>query len=534
MDHAGIPIDLGSLVREKAARHGERPFIRFERRVLTYRQLDTLSSEIAQRLAGQAVSAGTHVAMIMDNSPTMVLVYVALAKLGAVAVPLNTAAKGEMLSYFLVQADASFVIVDECHVSRLADALHERSKLRGVFVNADQVDPEWPLSIPIARLSALPLPECDPDLTDADVTSPYMIMFTSGTTGRSKGVVVSQASMLIQAEGIAQAGGFGPDDVLYTCLPLFHANAWWCCVVPGLLAESEILLSRRFSTSRFWDEVREGGVTQFNLLGAMATFLWQLPESIDDRNHKIRSATVVPIPQDFYHGFERRYGIELRSLYGLTDGGISAIKRKGDPVDKWRAAGRPCDYVEIRIADDEDFPLPPGEVGEILLRNRRPWALAQGYHAMPEASVEAWRNLWLHTGDRGFLDADGYLYFVDRKKDSIRRRGENISAMEVEHIVSTLAGIGGVAAFGVAASEGEEEVMIAVVLAPGARLGPEEIIAHCAANMPYFMVPRFIEFLDELPRNTSEKVEKYKLRAAAENRLEMIWDRERAGIDLAR
>ncbi len=526
---------LAGIVAEKAAKHGDRAFLRFEGQSLSYRALDDRACALAGALQRQGVGPQSHVALLMDNSPWVVLLYVALARLGAIAVPLNTAAKGEMLRYFLTQADVEYVVAEAAYLERLAAAIGGHDSLRAVFLAPDGVEapPVWRSRPPLLELAALP-PATEPLPEANDATAPCVIMFTSGTTGRSKGVVISQHSILCQARAIADAGEYRPDDVLYTCLPLFHANAWWCTVIPALLSDAEVLLSRRFSASRFWQEVREGGVTQFNLLGAMASFLWKLPESPDDRNHKVRMATVVPVPTGDYEAFERRYGLELRSLYGLTDGGISAIKRRGDPPEKRRAAGRPCDYVEIRIADDDDFALPSGSVGEILLRGREPWALAQGYYGMPEATAATWRNLWLHTGDRGYLDDDGYLYFVDRKKDAIRRRGENISAAEVEHIVAALDPVQEVAAFGVASADGEEEIMIAVVRKAGSSLSAEDLVAHCQGNMPYFMVPRFVEFVAALPRNMSEKVEKYRLRAAAEERLEQIWDRERAGIVLVR
>ncbi len=534
MGQAPPDYSLGALAAAKAAEQGERVFLRFEREAITFAELDARSSRLARQLQAEGVGTQSHVAMLMDNSPWVVLVYVALAKLGAVAVPLNTAAKGEMLRYFLTQAEVRFAVADASLAGRLSEVVPRLVALEGVFLvpDAEEGPPDAASSLPLKRLAELP--RCEGDLpASVPATSPAMIVFTSGTTGRSKGVVVSHHSLLCQARAIAEAGEYDPDDVLYTCLPLFHANAWWCTVIPALLTDAEVLLSRRFSASRFWSEVREGGATQFNLLGAMASFLWKLPESAEDRNHRVRMAIVVPVPAN-HAAFEARYGIEIRSLYGLTDGAISAIKRRGDPPGKWRSAGRACEYVEIRIADDDDFELPAGQVGEILLRGRVAWALAQGYYAMPAETAAAWRNLWLHTGDRGYLDEEGYLYFVDRKKDAIRRRGENISAVEVEEIVAALAAIQEVAAFGVTSGDGEEEVMIAAVRTRCTAITAEEIIAHCQANMPYFMVPRFVEFLEALPRNMSEKVEKYRLRASAEARLDEIWDRERAGIVLIR
>lgn len=534
MRHALTDRTIAHVLADAARRNGERPFLLFEDRVLTYAEVHRLSGRLAGALATLGVGHGTHVAVVMENRPEMVLTYLALGLLRAVAVPVNTAAKGDTLAYFLGQSDTELVVADADAAGRIATVADRLPRLRaGVVVDGDP-PPGWPERLLLHRYGELPDGAAPPPATAPRPSDLYMIMYTSGTTGRSKGVMIPQASVLTQAMAVAEAGGYGPDDVLYTCLPLFHANAWWCSCLPALLSDAAVAVSRRFSVSRFWDEVRQHGATQFNLLGAMATFLWKRPPGPGDRDHSVRQALVVPVPAEFHAGFEERFGIRLKSLYGLTDACITATKRDGDPASKWASAGRACDHVEIAVVDEDDRPLPPGTVGELLIRGREPWVMAQGYYNMPEATVAAWRNLWLHSGDRAFIDADGYLHFVDRKKDAIRRRGENISSFEVEQILLGHPDVLEVAAYGVDSEHGEEEVMVSVVRRPGATVGEEELIRHCDRNMPYFMVPRFVEFVGELPKNLSAKVEKYKLKAGAGERLALVWDRERAGIALRR
>jgi crotonobetaine/carnitine-CoA ligase len=522
------------VLRDKAATNGDQTFLLFEGRAYSYRDTDRLSNQLANSLAALGVKYGSHVAMFMENKPEVVLTYFALGKLGAVAVPINTAAKGAMLSYFLTQSDSEVLVFDAPAADRVGAAAAAAPRLRSTIVVDGLAPAAWPAHLPVHDFTALlagdtRAPDANPVCSD-----PFMIMYTSGTTGRSKGVVVPQASVLSQAMAIAEAGEYGAEDVLYTCLPLYHANAWWCSCLPALFADAAVAISRRFSVGQFWSEIRQCGATQFNLLGSMAAFLWNRAPDASDRNHRVRHAIVVPVPTQFYHSFEARFGLKLKSLYGLTDGCITAIKREDDPPSTWKSAGRPCDYVDVAIVDDDDIEVPRGMVGEIVIRPRVPWVMGQGYYGMPEATAAAWRNLWLHTGDRASMDDESYLYFVDRKKDAIRRRGENISSFEVEQVAQACGGVLEVAAFGVKSEHGEEEVMISVVRRPGVHISEEALIAHCNDNMPYFMVPRFVEFVSELPRNASEKVEKYKLRASAEGRLADIWDRERAGIALRR
>jgi crotonobetaine/carnitine-CoA ligase len=530
------PVDriIGHIVADKAARNGDKTFLLFEGRSYSYADMHRLSNQLANALSSLGVGRDTHVALLMENSPAIILAYFALGKLGAVSVPINAAAKGQMLAYFLDQSDADCVIFDASFGERVLPIADGGGLRFGVVVDGAP-PPDWPATVPLHRfgdlLAAGDLAAPEVQVAGSDL---MMIMYTSGTTGPSKGVMVSHISVLSQAMQIAEAGEYGSNDVLYTCMPLFHANAWWCSCLPAFVSDAALALSRRFSASQFWSEIRAVGATQFNLLGAMASFLWNREPEAGDRDHRVRQALVVPPPIEFYHGFEKRFGLKLKSLYGLTDACITAIKRPNDPDTKWKSAGRACDYAEIKIVDDEDFEVPPNTSGELVIRGRDAWVVAQGYYRMPEATVATWRNLWVHTGDRAMIDEEGYLYFVDRKKDTIRRRGENISSFEVEQIVLRHQAVAAVAAFAVRSEHGEDEVMVSVVTRPEATLSESSLIEHCDRNMPYFMVPRFVEFVDALPVNMSAKVEKYKLRAAAEARLAEIWDRERAGIIVRR
>jgi crotonobetaine/carnitine-CoA ligase len=358
-------------------------------------------------------------------------------------------------------------------------------------------------------------------------------MFTSGTTGPSKGVLISNAQSFRFSIGRVEYLGLREDDVVYTCLPLFHGNALNAASVCAFVADATLVLARRFSARAFWSEVRAHGVTQFNLLSSMTNILWGMPPDPQDRDHRVRQCTMVPVPL-FAAEFAQRFGVEIVSSYSLTDFGQGTFLQPGAPPSKARSAGQPRPGVDLAILDDAGQPLPAGESGEICLRSEDPTLTGRIYFAMPEETRKAQADGWFHTGDRGYLDADGYLYFVDRKKDAIRRRGENISSWEVEQVIARHPDVADVAVYAVASEHSEDEVAASIVCREGRVIDPVELIRFCERNMAYFMVPRFIEFRADLPRTLTEKVQKPLLRQAAESGQATLWDRDKAGVTLAR
>jgi crotonobetaine/carnitine-CoA ligase len=529
---------LGHIVADKAKLHGDRVFIRYGERTVTYYDLDLQSNRIANSLASLGVGRSTHVAFMLENSPEIILLYIALGKLGAVSVPVNTAAKGELLAYYLNQSDSEMVIVDASLAERLVPIAGRLSKLRRVVAVAvtagEKTVPQAGLELPQSDFGELlQAPDTAPDV-EVLFHDLHSLIYTSGTTGPSKGNLSTHAHALTCGFQLAEAYGYQPDDVLYVCLPIFHGNAWLCSVLPALVADASIAVSRRFSASGFWDDIRRYGATQFNALGAMTNFIWGLPPTAADLDHKVRQVMVVPTPKQYFHDFEKRFGVKFTSVYALTDCGMVTVRGPADPQEKWSSAGKACPDVEIRIVDEDDFELPRGETGEVVVRTSMPWIHAQGYYNMPEATAASRRNLWFHTGDRASMDKDGYVYFVDRKKDAIRRRGENISSFEVEQIILMHPAVLDVAAFPVTSEHSEDEVMVSLVIREGGTVTEAELVEHCRVNMAYFMVPRYVEIVPALPKTMTEKVEKYKLKQDAEARLAGIWDREKAGIVIKR
>jgi crotonobetaine/carnitine-CoA ligase len=529
------------LLAAKAASNGDKTFILYDDRRISYAELDLITNRVANGFARLGVKRGDHVAFLLNNSPEVLLVYFGLFKLGAVVVPLNVAARGELLVYFLAQSDATMLVADAGLVERYSNVQERLPRIRHLVILGDASQEAGAFAaaasgvkIPVSDYRELERAPSEPPGVEVRFCDLGYLSYTSGTTGPSKGSMATHAHAITQGIDQREAFGYRPDDILYTCLPLSHGNAFLCCCMPALAADASIAIGRRFSASNFWADIRRYRATQFNLLGAMANILWSQPQRPEDVDNSVRQCMAVPVPTSFYEGFERRFGLTMTSLYGLTDFGLITYKRTDAPPAKRFTGGRVRPEVEVRIVDDDDMPVAPGEVGEIVLRARDPWFSPLGYYNMQDATLEAWRNLWFHTGDRGTLDGDGWLTFVDRKKDAIRRRGQNISSFEVEQMILRHEAVVDVAAFPVSSEMSEDEVMVCVVVKPGSTLDEPTLIEHCQSNMSYYMVPRYVAFRPDLPRNASEKVMKYQLRSEAEAQLATLWDREKAGIKLRR
>jgi crotonobetaine/carnitine-CoA ligase len=526
---------IGHLLADKARRVGDRTWLIFGEQRYSYAQAHDLSNRYANGFRELGVRKGDHVAVMLPNCPEFIWTIWGLAKLGAVTVPLNTAARGDLLRYFITQSDSSCVVVSAEWADRVAEALGAEHQVRAFLTlggAGTRLTDCGATCVDLAAFAGASGEE--PDRTAVLASDPQYIMYTSGTTGPSKGVISPHSQAHGVGRSLAQNFGYRPDDVVYTCLPLFHGNALWYSAYAALWADCALAVSPRFSASGFWDEIRATGATQFNALGAMTNIILKTPASPRDREHRVRQAMIVPLSPETYRAVSTRFGVQVTSLYAMTETFAVTMFTPDDPESKGASAGRPRGLAELQIVSDEDDPLPPGEVGEICVRPCEPGIIMSGYYKMPEATVRDTRNLWLHTGDRGRLDRDGYLYFVDRKKEAIRRRGENISAYEVEMLIAKHPSVLECAAVPVASELSEDEVMIYVVCRSGCEVSEEELVRFANQNMAHFMVPRFVHFIEALPKTASEKIEKYKLKTwAEENRLK-LWDREAAGLKLER
>lgn len=527
-------LTFACVLADKANRLEDKVFLTYlpDGRAYTYRDIDRITNCLANGLLDIGVGHGDHVAVLMENSPEILLMYFALAKIGAVSVLLNTAARGEQLKYFINHSDAVALVCDSALLTRWNEVRDDARAIKNVVVVGDAPDTAG-VGYHFHEYALLEGgSERAPDVTVAmsDLAS---ILYTSGTTGPSKGVMMLQAQSLLWPISNVEVFGYTPSDVYYVCLPLFHVNALHGSALVAFMADGAVALAPRFSASRFWEHIRHSGATGTNLLGSMTNFLWSAPPTPADRDHSMKLIRMVPTPT-FTREFENRFGVRIVGGYGLSDYGVPVSLTVDTPTAKLGSAGRVRRGWELRIVDDLDFDVPPGEVGEIIVRCNLPWEMTAGYYKMPDQTLAAMRNNWFHTGDRGRLDEAGYLWFEDRIKDSIRRRGENISSWEVEQVLLKHPAIMDAAAYPVRSDLSEDEVAVAVVLRPDMTVTEEGLLEHCLHNMAHFMVPRFIQFLPDLPRTPTQKVEKAKLRIETEAKINAIWDREKSSFVVKR
>ena len=474
---------LPAMLERQALQRGERLLVRAGDEERTVAQMRDSAARRAGALSAAGIDVGDRVLVMSENRLEVLEVWLGCAWLGAVLVPVNPALKGAQLQHVLSDAEPKLV-VRERDIEALAPG-----------------EPVPPY--------------------EAQPGDPTAIVYTSGTTGPSKGVVCPQEQWYWWAVLTGEVLGIGEHDVLYTCLPLFHTNALntFC---QALLWGATYALGPRFSASRFWARCADAQATVTYLLGPMVSILLRQPPSPDDRAHRVRIALAPATGAELHEPFHACFGVELIDAWGSTETNIvlsntTANNRPG-------TLGRVLEPFEARVVDHAEQDVPDGTPGELVVRSRAPYAFATGYFGQDEATAEAWRGGWFHTGDRVVRDPDGSFRFVDRIKDVIRRRGENISAFEVEQALQSHPDVAAAAVIPVPSELGEDEVMACVVVRAGAELGPQDIVAFCDERLASFAVPRYVELVDELPLTASGKVEKYKLRergltAAA-------WDRQ--------
>ena len=523
---------IGPWIRQKAERNGDRQAIEVEGRAKSYTEVHLDSDRVLNGLRSLGLGAGDHVSLMMANSLENVDTWFAMCKGGFVEVPINTANKGYLLRYIIDQSDSAAIVIDEEFAPRLAPIAHELPQLRHVVVNRSstgEIDLGLGPGIAVHDLADLRI-DGTADYPTLDPSDTSVILYTSGTTGPSKGVVLSHEANLNLARHCVWLMDYTADDVLYTVFPLFHINAKYTSVMAAMEADARLVMDQRFSASTFWDTVRSKGITEFNYQGALLLMLFKQPERPDDADNPVRIAFGAPCPVDIWRPFEERFGLDLVEVYGMTEIAIATENRRGET--KVGTAGRESANFWVRIVDERDQVCPPGVPGEIVVRPKRPNVLFKGYHRQEEYTQEAFRNLWYHTGDRGSMDDDGYVTFIDRMKDCIRRRGENVSSFEVEAVVNTHPSVLESAAYGVDSELSEEEVMVAVVIRADTSLTPEELLDHCQPRMAHFAVPRYVRFVDALPKTPSQRIQKYKLRE--EGITSDTWDRVVAGYEVTR
>jgi carnitine-CoA ligase len=528
---------ISSVLSRQAAERPNAPALQWQtEEPFSYKGLCEHCLRLAGGLRGLGVQPSNRVLIMLPNSMEIVLAWLSINLLGAVEVPINIHYKDSWLVHEVNDCEAHLAIVHEQYLERFIQVVDQLEHLTDfVVVGGDEgtahqeMDKKWSMHAwgELENAGAIDKP------VETHYYDTAAIMYTSGTTGPSKGVVVPYGVGGVFAQGVVDTAELTSDDVNYVVHPLFHANAQFMQILPALLVGARISLWPGFSASRWLDQVRATGATITNTLGVMCNFIHSQPVREDDADNPLRAIMTLPAPSDIAEDFERRFGVKCLEGYGMTEIGVVTYRRLEEPL-RLGSAGRALEWFDVRVVDPEtDEPLPPGEVGEIVVRPKATGIMMKEYNNVPAKTVEAWRNLWFHTGDAGEMDEEGYLYFRDRVKDVIRRRGENISSFSIESVANTHPAVDESAAIAVPAEHGvgaEDEVKLCVVLKHGEDLDPAELHAYCAQRMPYFAVPRYIEYVAEIPKTANEKVRKNVLRE--QGITANTWDREAAGIQV--
>ncbi|HVW35512.1 MAG TPA: AMP-binding protein [Acidimicrobiia bacterium] len=519
---------VGAL-RRRVAAGPDAPFVRCGGDWITLGRLDERSDRVATGLADLGVQAGERVAVLLPNREEIIDLFFATTKLGAVLVPLNAFLKGEFLRYQLADCDASVLVTDGPGLESAGlllglTGIKRLILLDGVTGDGSVEEAAW---ADIAAGSDRTVPAAEPAVTDL-----VALIYTSGTTGLPKGCMLSHGYYVAGPQTLLECGWVEPGDRIFTTWPLFHSSGQVVALMTALVADGSVVFEPQFSATTFLARAVEEQATVLAGVGFMGLALLAQPASAADRGHGIKRSFWIPMAPAAQIAFEERFGIPvLAEAFGQTECfPISMAPASGERAR--HTLGPPTSNYEIALLGDDDTEVPPGVAGEICIRPRTPGVMYSGYWNKPDETVAAWRNLWHHTGDMARRDEAGRLVFVDRKKDALRRRGENVSSLELEAAILAHPGVAAVAVCAVASPVGEDDIKACIVPAAGADLDPAGLFDYFKAHLPYFAVPRYVQLRDALPTNALGRVMKHVLRS--EGAPEGTWDLESLGLTVAR
>ncbi|MBK6279704.1 MAG: ATP-dependent acyl-CoA ligase [Gammaproteobacteria bacterium] len=523
---------LSQIIEDKARRNPNHVVFQFRDDPITLGELDERINRAANGFLALGVKKGDKVAIMLPNCPEFLYAWFGLNKIGAVEVPINVALKGTGLVHQIVQSDSVALVADTQYLDRLDPVSADLKTVRHVICrqsDASHVTPGWQGIERLTVQELLAHSDAKPNVIVhfSDMAS---ILYTSGTTGVSKGVMISHHYWYDVWSQSVKYSRYTEDDVLYTGLPFFHGNAQGITIGPAILADAKAVIVERFSASALWDDCRRWNCTEANYIGGIIPILLKAEPDARDGDNPLRLMVGAAAPVSIWHDFEKRFNTKLLEVYGMTE----CYCCLANPIDEPRpgSCGKAITGWNVKIVDDNDNEVAPGELGEFVAQPQTPFVGTEGYYNKPVETLEFFKNFWMHTGDLGRMDKDGYFYFVDRKKQALRRRGENISSFEVEAVINAHPAVLESCVVGVPSDVGEEEVKAVVVLKPGQTVSEAELIEFCEPRLAYFAIPRYVAFRTELPKTPSERVEKYKLKV--EGITPDCWDREASGIKLKR
>lgn len=526
---------VGETLRAAASRFGSRVFLRLtDGGSFSFEDIHLRALRVAGALQAEGAARGDVVCLMLRNGVEAVQTWFGANLLGALEAPLNTGYRGASLVHALNQAQARYLVIDRDYLPVLAEIAHDLRHLKTIWVvgSSEAVGSLAPMKVldfhqSLDEASGSPTL---PSLNAGDIAS---VIYTSGTTGPAKGVMMPHGQVVLLARQTAEKLGIGPDDVYYSFHPLYHMAGKFMQVLACLHAGATLMLDSAFSAADWLRRVRDAGATLSGAHGPMLEMIHAQAPSMHDRDHTLRAICTAPFPKHIAAAFEQRFGVRGLEVWGMTEVGIPLWCSLKEPLRVGSCGTVDAEWFEFAVLDpDTDEVLPAGEVGQFAVRPRRPWVLMQGYLGMPEKTVEAWRNLWFHTGDLGWVDESGYAYFADRASDRIRRRAENVSAYDIEVAALAHPDVAEVAAVGVPSEfASDDDIKLCAVLRPGVSLPPGELLQHLAQRLPHYMVPRYIEMLNELPRSATQKVQRAQLKYGPQAH-PGVWDRRAHGVVL--
>jgi crotonobetaine/carnitine-CoA ligase len=521
---------LGDWLREEAALDPDRQFVQCASEWVTLAELDRRSDRVAAALQVQGVGAGDRVAINLPNRIEYIVLIYAIAKLGAIQVPLNTFLRGEFLLHQLRQTTPSLYITDEAGLRLLEPVLPALDSAPVLVLVGGAVETADLLpAIDYAKWESSQAELAEVEVAANDVCA---IIYTSGTTGASKGCTITHGYYCNLINVFVDFGWYDNGDIIFGANPLFHFSGQTWLVAAALAVRGSAIVEPAFSASTYMARIRETGATTALGMGAMGAAILAQPPSDEDRNHKLRHITFMPSSPALIEAFEERFGIApFAEVFGQSECWPALL---GDPRGPRRpgSMGKVTPGLEVKIVDDDDNEVPAGQPGEIVVRPTAADRLFSGYWGDDSATVSSFRNLWHHTGDQGRVDDEGYFWFVDRKKDSLRRRGENVSSIELEQAILKHPAIANVAVHAVPSELSEDDIKACIVRVVGETVNPDELFEFFRTSLPYYAVPRYVEFLDELPANVNGRVQKFKLRERGITGSTL--DFERLGLVVAR
>ncbi len=494
------------LLEEKAAKNKDRTFLYFKDKAVSYAQMDTNANRVGNFLLKLGSAPGEGMAIMMKNSPRWLDLFFGSQRVGMYSVPVNTALRGDSLAYIFNNSGARYLFIDYDLLEFYQTVEGELENIPRIIVNPENAPSDY--RIPEGMISLEEVYSEGTDTRRPEVKyrpeDPYTILYTSGTTGRPKGVVTRYGRTGIKALGMLAGASLKRSDIYYTCLPLFHANALTLTVTTAMAAEAQVALGERFSARGFWDEVRRYNVTVFNTIGAIIPILLKQPERPEDSRNKVKYVMSAACPADMWRKFEKRFGVKLHEGYGAIDGGGFLTMNLGDaPVG---SIGRPL-FGKYRLVDENMQDVPQGQPGELVcwVGKKREERTVE-YYRDEESTSKKLKDGWLRTGDLMYKDRKGNLYFVGRATESMRRRGENVSAYEVEHAILKHSNIVECAVYAVPSELAEDDIMASIVPLEGKKVEPKELLEFLQDKLAKFAIPRYVRIVDKLPKTGTERV----------------------------